>query len=230
MIVTLTSALSGSVYAAPITSNTLINTYTYDFSQGPSYYGKGPVTRAIGPVSMTWTASPGSVFDYTASFYLGGNGLWGSGRGGYAGVNNFDTMSFLFDKGISGVGGLVNYGIPSSSSSPNLPILNIYGVGGALLETLNLVSSAPVSTPGQADRGAFRGFQRTTADIFRLEVVNGLVIDDLVISYQSNMAAVPLPAGLPLFACGICLLGLLGWRNRRASGLQLASEINVRPT
>ena len=40
-----------------------------------------------------------------------------------------------------------------------------------------------------------------------------------IVSYPAPPAAVPLPAALPLFATGLGVLGLLGWRRKRRSAL-----------
>ena len=115
-------------------------------------------------------------------------------------------MNFVFDKAISGIGGLVNYGIYNSGSQA---VMRIYGAGDVLLETFDLVADASISTPARANLGEFRGFSRNTADIFRLEMSGAVVIDDMVISYSS----VPIPPAVWLFGTG--LLGLIGVARRK---------------
>ncbi len=198
--------------AATVTTNNFVDPASYGFDVRSSPHTPGPVTFAIGDVIATYTSSYySSVIGYDGIYGLGDNNYW-VGRGGYAGVNtSSDTLRFTFDKAVAAVGGFVNY----SPSRFGDAVLRIFGAGNTLLETFNLTTDAPVSTPLEVNGGAFRGFTRENADIFAFEVSGAFaVIDDLTISGISNTpATVPLPASMPLLASTVGGLALL--RRRR---------------
>ena len=202
--------------AALLTSNTFDNFSVYGFDGSPGGRTGGPETRAIGGQSFTWTSTfNSSFFDEQDSYGLGGpssNGRWTSNRNGYAALNSNnpdDSMTFTFDNLVSGVGGFINY-----SRLEGNPILSIHGAGGNVLETFDLAALAPINTRGQDDQGAFRGFQRATADIKSFTLSGAfVVIDDLTIE---TAAAVPVPASLTLLLGGLLSLGFLGLRRKAA--------------
>ncbi|MEO1307509.1 MAG: hypothetical protein AAFV38_06165, partial [Pseudomonadota bacterium] len=146
-----------TTWAATITTNSLNSPETFDFSSIPSQFSAGPIDFSIGDVTATYTAdSSNSVVGFTSGYGLNSNGNWTSARNGYVGTNSGTLgVRFDFDTLLSGVGGLVNYAPGSGSDA----ILEIFGSGGQLLESFNLVSDAPISTSVDDD-GAFRGFSR----------------------------------------------------------------------
>jgi hypothetical protein len=88
-------------HSATLTANSLDNIFSYGFNQEQNYnYADATEVRSIGPVTMTWSASPNqqsAVFDYYGSVNLGssGNGLWSSGRDGYAAsTGSYNSMYF----------------------------------------------------------------------------------------------------------------------------------------
>jgi hypothetical protein len=142
----------------------------------------------------------------------------GTGVGVVGGLNNFtvdrsdiagvlETITFSFDSGAAsgitfgGVGcvGPCSFEIeafaPGGSSLGTMP----NGVDPSLISALfgNVpIASFVVSTPGPHNS-------------------RGVGINAIVFTAE-DAAAVPLPAALPLFATGAGLMGLLGWRRRRA--------------
>jgi hypothetical protein len=202
---------ASAAFAAPVTTNSFVNSGSYDFSTD---YGNtiGPVAFAIGTTTGTYTSTGDGYLGYNGGWGLGDNGLW-SGLGGFAGINNTGSaaMSFSFANAVSAVGGFMNYAPTFYGDA----VISIFGAGDVLLESLVLNNDAPISTPGGTNAGAFRGFERASADIFRFEVKGAYsVIDDLVIG--STVAAVPLPASLPLLAAGIGAMGLARRRRKTA--------------
>jgi hypothetical protein len=181
--------------ASIITTNSLTNTSVYDFSSGANLSTGGPVTRAIGDQSFVFTSTVDyAVFDYTYGYGLDGNGMWDSGMNGHAGLNGTgsDSMTFTFAEAVSGVGGLINYAPDYYGSA----ILKIFDAFGGMLESFDLTALAPINTYGVDNQGAFRGFDFGSNAIKSFSLSGAyIVIDDLVIS---QLAPVPLPAGLPL--------------------------------
>jgi hypothetical protein len=89
--------------------------------------------------------------------------------------------------------------------------MEIYGAGHNLLETVDISVFAPISTPGQLNAGAFRGFNRSSNDIFFVRFTDGfIVLDDLTFARTS----VPEPATLAMLAVGLLSLSLV--RKRRS--------------
>lgn len=214
--------------AATVTINTFIDPAVYDFSAYPTdNYPVGSQIRAVGPVNMTWTASGlyDGLLDYQGFINLGQNAAWfGSLYGNFNGVSNgyaattgsFKFISFSFDQPVSAVGGLINYGVFNG----NVPqaILRIYGGSDLLLESFDLPLEAPITTPS-GNSGAFRGFARETADIFRFELFGSVAIDDLTISTH-EVAVVPLPATLLLLLSS--LFGLTFFRRSKGKKIGTA--------
>jgi hypothetical protein len=50
-----------------------------------------------------------------------------------------------------------------------------------------------------------------------------IVFDDITLGASSPVGATPLPAALPLFATGLGLTGLLGWRRKRKASAAIAA-------
>lgn len=206
--ITTTAAFSGTIEGV------------IDFSQfaGCVAYGSPPcqnqdVGGLVGePVLFTGTNGFLGASLYNAGFGLGGNGSWDSGRNGYVGINNQQGgvgifAEFEFASGISGIGGLLNYA-PGEGGSP---VMEIYGAGHNLLETVDISVFAPISTPGQLNAGAFRGFNRSSNDIFFVRFTDGfIVLDDLTFARSS---VVPEPATLAMLAIGLFSLSVV--RKRR---------------
>jgi hypothetical protein len=55
----------------------------------------------------------------------------------------------------------------------------------------------------------------TSVSLMGTEIGDGIFLDDLYYGQSATKSVTPLPAALPLFATGLGLLGLLGWRRKR---------------
>ena len=127
----------------------------------------------------------------------------------------------------------------TSTAPPNSTmqfLYNITGPGETLSDTLS-ITVAPTTTNGNTtvsvsfnsdnEGGAALSALACTASIISCTVTSiaetgasqsvTTGVSDLTVSFSSEVeaAVVPLPATLPLFATGLCALGLLGWRRKR---------------
>jgi hypothetical protein len=218
-----TSLVSFSTSATLITSSASLGLSTVvDFSQfgGPVDPSGGPFIFTGGPVAIGGLVGEPIIWQSTNSNSIIGNpihaldtnGNWTTGRNGFTALNTSSgTMDYLFANGVSGVGGFVNY-----APCCGTPFISALDIGGNLLETYNILTLAPISTPGpsggQFDAGAFRGILREQNDIFGLQLHDAFfVLDDLTFS-RVPPNTVPEPTTLALF--GIGLIGLAGMRRR----------------
>ncbi len=203
--------LPAAALATPITTNTLTGTTLIEFD-GASQFTGGPV-EVGGADSIVFTSTESySVVNYDSLYGLSANGDWTSGLNGYLGLNaGVGAMTLTFEGPVAGIGAFVNYS-PGTGDA----VMQIFGEGGVLLESWNLSQDAPISTPGGTDAGAFRGFERATADIWSIAFSGGyIVVDDLVYTaVQSTAAPVPLPGVLPMLAAALGAFGIARRRTR----------------
>ena len=141
---------------------------------------------------MTWESDNTSSILYNGAYGLAGNGQWGNGRTGYSGVNRgTGTMTYRFlDTPVSQVGGFVNYAPAQGLDS----LIEALAQDGTVLEGYDVLSLAPIITPGGVNQGAFRGIARATADIYAFRVSNSFVVlDDLKFSDNASPPSVATP-------------------------------------
>jgi MYXO-CTERM domain-containing protein len=148
--------------------------------------------------------------DESRLYGLADNGTW-ENPFSWAGVNSeSDYIEFRFDSGmVSAAGAFMNY-------APGLgtPRIAAYDNQGQLLESYNLETAAPISTPDQSNGGDFRGILRQTLEIrsFRLTgayaVANTITFSRSVTPEPGPSQSVPGP--LPLLG----LAGAWGWARR----------------
>jgi hypothetical protein len=206
-------AFASPVAAAPITTEAGLtgSTTVIDFSQ---FTGDSQLTGVNGPVQIGALAgvdvtvqdmSAGSnIYLYDDQWGLTGNGSWNSGRIGYLGIFPEDgPVRITFNDGpVSGFGLFMNYPTPG-----HLPqILSAFDSSNNLLEMFDVGATAPISTPGGLNEGAFRGIQLSAATIAYVELLGDTAVyDDLRFS-TSAPTAIPEPASVLLFGTGLVAL------------------------
>jgi hypothetical protein len=185
-------------------------------------YDNGSYNFTFGPVTVgafTFTAAPGgggnsgngSVVGQ-GNYGLGSNGTYdlpavyigvdsGSGYADLLGTTAYSQMGFFF-----------NY-CPGCGDAPTISTLD---AGGAVIDSWDLSTLAPISTPGGFNEFAFRGVTHDTADIYGLRfggsyiLASGTATGDVVTS-----GGIPEPATWAVMLVGFAGLGS-ALRRRRA--------------
>jgi hypothetical protein len=191
-------------------------TQIIDFSQfsGPSSFGPGPVqVGGLVGANVVWSSSnsttQGGAVIGDSLYNIIPNGSWNSGRVGFVGLNvTTGTMLLKFNgPPVGEVGAFLNY---SAGSGPDV-IISALASDGSVLESYDVNTLAPISTPGMLNAGAFRGITRPTADIFGFQVANSaVVLDNLTFGASS-----PEPSSVMLFSVGLLALASAYRRGKR---------------
>jgi hypothetical protein len=175
--------LALSVNAGFLTSNTIVNPTTIDFSTQPT------VEAATGPIQIgtpvgldiEFSGIPNDMlFTNPESWGLIDNGSWEGGT--FLAIEDARPGSMLiaFNSGpVSAVGAFMNY-CPSSNCGVGDLEIAVLDQSMGVLETYNVTELADIVTPDAINGGAFRGIDRPNADIYYFEISGVLpVLDDL---------------------------------------------------
>jgi len=197
-------------FSALITVSTTGTVETFNSQAGMGYnFTAGPVLLPSGVIFTAGTAGTNSGLGAVlgeGSYGLVDNGSW-EPPVVFAGVDGPDNwMMFAFPSLVSAVSGFMNYCV--GCGAPDA-ILEVLDSGLNVLESYNLATDAPISTPFATNAGAWRGVVRGTADIAYLRVINSYtVVDDLTFGGVPN-PGVPEPSTAVLALGAAAVLGFL---------------------
>ncbi len=169
--------------------------------------GENILWSSTDPTSFLGDDGGNPIFAYD----LSPNGFWDDGRAGFSALDVVSgTMTYTFRNPVSAVGGFINYS-PDPTTFVTIAALDS---NGNILESYEITSLAPISTPGEMDAGAFRGIALSSAVIAAFQVSDSYVaLDDLTFSRTSS---VPEPSTLVLFAAS-GLSGIVMLRRKRGA-------------
>jgi hypothetical protein len=204
--------MTGAAQAAPalLTSSAGYTGPSLDLSayQNGSYnFTAGPVP--VGPFTFTSTNSTAVVGQ--GSYGLSGNGNVG-GSAVYLGLNTgTGSMQVLGSTAFSQIGFFFNYA-PGDGADPIISTLN---AAGAVIDSWNLATLAPISTPGGFNQFVFRGVSHDSADIYGLRMGGSYIVAaGTATGALAATSAVPEPATWAMMIGGFAMVGA-GMRMRR---------------
>lgn len=171
-------------------------------------------TRQIGSMvglDVVSAADPGAAI-VSGSYGFGTNGTWSSGNRKIVSSGLLGTVAVRFDFNfgpVSGAGVFMNY---HPDAHPTITIAAL-DANGNVLEIWDLTSLAPIVTPNGVDGGAFRGIQRSQADIYALEFRNSIAGRPMGFDNLRFSSVVPEPSTALLLGGAA---GMIAARRRRA--------------
>lgn len=207
----------GSAQAALITDASSLtgSSTTIDFSQfaGNEQQGINGLiqlsTLAGEDIQARTSNDPKDLWLTNTSWNLADNGSWDAARDGFLGIKpssiqNTNPIQIYFNSGyISGFGFFMNYFLDPNTIAGSVS-LSAYDTGATLLEEFIINPAGDgISTSGLNNGGAFKGIQRSTADIAYIELTGfNAVFDDLQFTRD-----VPEPTSIALLLLGLAGVG-----------------------
>lgn len=175
----------------------------YGFTYGPVALPGMTFTRDNTPNN----SGNGAVLGQ-GGYGLASNGSFG-GSATYAGTDGgTGFMHFTLTGGpVASFGAYVNY----APGVGDPPTIQVFGLGGVVLESYNLAVSAPVVTPGGFNAFEFRGIERATADIYGISFGGSYIIA----TGTPNGNVVPEPSTYALMLAGLVGVGFVARRRSR---------------
>jgi hypothetical protein len=171
--------------------------------------------------------------DGNGNYSLGFNGVW-SGFS-YLSTGGSLTSFFRIDLGAlySTAGGFFNYS-PGAAANSDSTLTTIGADGTTVLETQDLNTSAPISTPGAQNAGAFRGITLISPTIRFLQVGGAYTLEHTITAAGPLQTTIPEPSTFLLALLPLAGLGLYVRRRGlaplwKSSGLAARVAITIPP-
>lgn len=194
--VVLTTDASG--YTGPVLDMTGFEGYYTFFDNTSITLADGTAVTAVG------TGFQGGSVAGTGGYGFNGNGI--SFTTPIIGSNSdVGFVELTFTSLLSSFGGFFNYTDPLFGDNP---FIAAYDSLGNLLGSFDLSVLAPISTPSGTDVFAFRGIESDATDIASIRFGGSYL------AYAPQVAAIPVPAALPLMLLALGGLGVAARRRR----------------
>jgi len=186
-------------YRKPVINVGAAYAHQYNFASGPLALGNGVTFSSSGPSVLGRDNRVG-----TGGYVLGGNGAIVNAT--IIGTNVNGMIKLTFANPVRAFGSGFNYITPLDGGAPFQPhpTISAYDMRGGLIARYDLVTSAPIATPGAIDAFAFRGIDAGAA-IIKTFALSGYGI---VMSAISIGSPTPEPATWVLMIGGFGLVGL----------------------